>query len=30
MSVLYLQHIFINQTDSNIKEEYINKAAAKG
>lgn len=30
MSILYLQHIFITQSDSNIEEEYTDEAAAKG
>lgn len=30
MSILYLQHIFINQSDSNINEEHIDKVAEKG
>lgn len=30
MSILYLQPIFINQSDSNINEEHIDKAAEEG
>lgn len=30
MLILYVQLIFINQSDSNIKEEYLDEAAAKG